>query len=87
MKDKNNQDQNKKNTLFKIGKFNLSSINLWVIVAIYSAIVLTLKYKFDSKIADYLYTISFFAAILFVIYTVYIVLREIVSYIKYKYLK
>ena len=85
VKNEKNKDQDNKNILFQTGKFKLSSIHFLIIVTLYSAVVLTLKYKFDSKIAEFLYQISFFAAAIFIIFIIYRILKLTAIYIKNKY--
>lgn len=82
-----NNNENKENVLFKIGKFDLNKKNFWIAFLIYSLIVLTLKYKFDSKIAEFLYQIGFLALIIGIIFIIYRILKVTVLYIKNKYFK
>ena len=86
MKNKATESNNEsKSFLLKIGKFNLTWKAFWIIAVIYSSIVLILKYKFHSKIAEFLYQISFLAAIIIIIFVIYRILKVIAIDLKNKY--
>lgn len=83
--DDESREQN--NKLFKVGEFEISRKVFWIIILIYSSIVLVLKYKFDSKIAEFLYQIGFLVLIIGIIFIIYRMLKITVVYIKNKYFK
>lgn len=84
-----NTDESKEqnNKLFEVGKFGISRSFFLLLIFIYSSIVLILKYKFDSKIAEFLYQISFLAAIMIIIFVIYRILKITVIHVKNKYFK
>ena len=57
------KDGNKNSFLAKLGKINFTKKGFWIVVLIYSTVVLTLKYKFNSKVGEFLYQLSYFALI------------------------
>ena len=76
------KDGNKNSFLAKLGKINLTKKGFWIVVLIYSTVVLTLKYKFNSKVGEFLYQLSFFALIFGVIFIGYRVIKYIILDIK-----
>ena len=48
------KDGNKNSFLAKLGKINFTKKSFWIVVLIYSTVVLTLKYKFNSKVGEFL---------------------------------
>ena len=76
------KDGNNNRFLGKLGKINCSKKTFWIVVLIYSTAVLTLKYKFNSKVGEFLYQLSFFALIFGVAFVGYRVIKYIIFDIK-----
>ena len=87
MKDEDfkNKDEHKNRMITKLGMIDFTKKSFWIVVLIYSAIVLTLKYKFNSKVGEFLYQLSFFALIFGVVFVIYRVIKFIIIDVKNRY--
>lgn len=82
-----NKDGNKNSRLNKLRRLDFSKKSFWLVVLMYSAVVLILKYKFNSRVGEFLYQLSFFALIFGVIFVVYRVIKYIIIDINNRYFK
>ena len=81
------KDGNKNSRLNKLRRLDFSKKSFWLVVLMYSAVVLILKYKFNSRVGEFLYQLSFFALIFGVIFVVYRVIKYIIIDINNRYFK
>ena len=77
-----NKDEHKNRMMTKLGKIDFTKKSFWIVVLIYSGLVLTLKYKFNSKVGEFLYQLSFFALIFGVVFVIYRVIKYIIIDVK-----
>ena len=81
------KDGNKNSFLAKLGKINFTKKSFWIVVLIYSTVVLTLKYKFNSKVGEFLYQLSFFTLVFGLVFIAYRVIKYIIIDIKNRYFR
>lgn len=77
--------KNEESQIMKLGsrEIEISRNGFWLVVAVYSSLVLVLQ-RLDTRLGNVLYTISFLALILGIIFIVYQLIKQTVIYLKNK---